>query len=583
MPPRNRNTAAHRLPLHPRALAIIAAAGTLLGCQGGKDISLAVSSGAVSSGAVSSGAVPDWALAGNYTFARWDGGPIEAAKGMLTGWPGFVPPDPEVIYATRNFYEPGTIDLIERANVNWVWVTWSNGFSNQTEEPQHILLRKYIAYCHQHGIHVSAYISIGNIFWEDMFQNVPESRDWVLKINGQPVPYPAANYAAVGLVTRYMADLSLQAWQEYTLGRVTAAVNGGADGIVFDNSLEIYGRALLEQFTARALATARKINPQALVMSNYANDLVLAARAENAITSESGWEPGVFASPGPPPDIWNAPPDYLQVSEGLLVLNAGLLRALWAVSQGVRPVAVEYGNRHTGDRFLSPFSPAHQKLALAECAAFHAANEQMHESDSLRDLFFGQQASLDNWQAVAQYNSFFEQYAEFYRQPESMAGVAVIVDDNITDLAFLDTLAARNLIYDVVFQEDATPANLERYRVVIAAPSVTLAPGWERYENVASAELEAASPGSVTAPDTVVVNFHGQSPGGRMLVHLLNYADTPVVDIGLKVKGRFASARLLSPDIDARSIPVQTDGQFTQLRVPELRIYDLLVLEPVTT
>jgi hypothetical protein len=527
-----------------------------------------------------SGAVPEWARTGNFSFARWDGGPIEVSKGVLSGWPGFVVPDPQVIYATENLYDPRTIELIQHAHVNWIWVTWSNGFSNQTEEPQHILLRKYIEECHRRGIHVTAYLSIGNIFWEDMFLQVPESRNWILKINGQPVPYPAADYAAVGRVTRYMADLSLEAWQEYTLGRVIAAVTAGADAIMFDNSLSIYGRELLEQFTARALAEARKRNPQVVLMSNYGLDLIIAARAENAITSEQGSEPGIFDSQGPPPDRWNGSQHFVRVSEGLLVLNAGLLRTLWAVSQGVRPVAVEYGTRHSGDRFLDTLPPAHQKLALAECAAFHAANEQYHESTTLRDLFFGQDAAMENWEAVAQYNSFFQKYAELYEEPRSIAGVAVIVDAGVNDLAFLNTLAARNLIYDVVFEQDATPENLERYRIVIAAPSVSVRPGWKRYEDVTPAELEAASPGSVTAPDSVVVNIHAQMQSSRMLIHLLNYADTPAFAVDLKVNGQFASARLLSPDSDPRSIPAHVEGQFTQIRIPELRIYDLVVLEP---
>jgi hypothetical protein len=253
---------------------------------------------------------------------------------------------------------------------------------------------------------------------------------------------------------------------------------------------------------------------------------------------------------------------------------------LWAVSQGFRPVAVEYGTRHSGDRFLNTLPPAHQKLALAECAAFHAANEQFHESTTLRELFFGEEPAIENWDVVAQYNAFFQKNAQFYQQPISFAGTAVIVDTAVTDIAFLDELAARNLIYDVVFEQDATPENLERYQIVIAAPAVPLRSGWRRYEDVTPAELEMASPGSVTAPDSVVVNIHGQSHTSRMLVHLLNYADTPVLDINLKVHGRFSSARLFSPDIDARPVPVSSDGQSTQIQVPELRTYDLVVLEP---
>jgi hypothetical protein len=43
---------------------------------------------------------------------------------------------------------------------------------------------------------------------------------------------------------------------------------------------------------------------------------------------------------------------------------------------------------------MSPAS--HQSLALAECAAFHAANEQYHESSTLHELFFGEQAAIEN-------------------------------------------------------------------------------------------------------------------------------------------------------------------------------------------
>jgi hypothetical protein len=32
--------------------------------------------------------VPNWAKPGRIRFARWDGGRIETAKAMLSGWPG---------------------------------------------------------------------------------------------------------------------------------------------------------------------------------------------------------------------------------------------------------------------------------------------------------------------------------------------------------------------------------------------------------------------------------------------------------------------------------------------------------------
>ncbi|MBS0578198.1 MAG: hypothetical protein JSR36_02930 [Proteobacteria bacterium] len=65
-----------------------------------------------------------------------------------------------------------------------------------------------------------------------------------------------------------------------------------------------------------------------------------------------------------------------------------------------------------------------------------------------------------------------------------------------------------------------------------------------------------------------------------MLVHLLNYADTPALGVGVKVRGQFSSAQLFSPDMDAAPAPVSTDGQFTQVQIPELRTFDLVVFEP---
>src|SRR5262249_45304459 len=269
-----------------RALTLCAMLPLASGCQEGVQI---VSGEAPAQNVTA--AVPEWARTGNFTFARWDGGPLEVSKGVLSGWPGFVVPDPQVIHATTDLYDPATIELLERAQVSWIWVTWSVGFSNQTEAAQQAVLRKYIEECHRHGIHVTAYMSIGNIFWEDMFAHEPQSRDWLLMINGQPVPYGTADYAAVGQVTRYLADLSLKAWQEYTLARVIAAVEAGADAIMFDNNASAYSRVLLEQFTARALSEARKKNPQILLSSNYGRDMLIAARTENALTSEQGWEP----------------------------------------------------------------------------------------------------------------------------------------------------------------------------------------------------------------------------------------------------------------------------------------------------
>jgi len=104
--------------------------------------------------------VPEWAQPGRIRFARWDGGPLETAKYMLSSYPGFNPPIPDYVYALTNWLDPRTVSLLREANVNLIWVTFSNGFSEQTERPQQELARRYIEECHRQGIHVMAYESI---------------------------------------------------------------------------------------------------------------------------------------------------------------------------------------------------------------------------------------------------------------------------------------------------------------------------------------------------------------------------------------------------------------------------------------
>ena len=104
----------------------------------------------------SKSSVPQWARNGLIRFSRWDGGRIETAKAALSGWSGFWPPDPNVLYATTNWYDPQTIRFLREAGINMVWVTFSNGFSNQTEKLHQEQLTRYIAECHRQGIHVMA-------------------------------------------------------------------------------------------------------------------------------------------------------------------------------------------------------------------------------------------------------------------------------------------------------------------------------------------------------------------------------------------------------------------------------------------
>jgi len=187
---------------------------------------------------------------------------------------------------------------------------------------------------------------------------------------------------------------------------------------------------------------------------------------------------------------------------------------------------------------------------------------------------------MPSWEAIRQYNAFFEQYESLYSSPKSLARIAVVINPESEqhDLPFLNNLAARNVTYDAVYEQDALPEKLSKYGVVIAAPAVALRPGWRRYGDIQPAEIAAASPVTLTAPDGVVLNVHGQSNERRVLVHLLNYGDTPISGIEVSIRGQFKAARLISPDMIATNIQIRPAGEFTRVLIPELKIYALLVL-----
>ncbi len=528
--------------------------------------------------------LPEWAQTGRIRLADLYGGPIETAKGVLSGWPYFFDADPEVMYATTNRYDPKNVDLLEHARINWAAVVWSAGFSNRSERVQRDLLRPFIAECHSRGIRVMAYLSIANIFAEDTAKYMPESRDWPMEKDGKPVPYGSADYRKVGRVTRYMADLRKSAWREEILRRALAAVDAGVDGLNFDNNAPgLYGPELMGQFKARVLAEGRKRNPYLLVCSNYHGRDYLLARYENGVNTEDGIEPGIFPADTRGDETFQEAHNQIPgvpVKDGRLILNVGLLRILYAVSEGRRPVVVHYSRQRVGTPMTDVLPPAHQQRILAECQAFHGTYENFNDGKTYRDLFFKEQKAVENWDAIGCYNAFFEKNEALYTSPVSLARVAVIIkpQSEMADLPFLNALAARNVIYDVVYEQDAAPATLSRYAVIIGAPSVTLRPGWRRYEAVPPAEIEAASPARITAPDSVIVNVHGQANTKHVIVHLLNYGDTPVSGIEVTVRGHFERGLLLSPDKVNTELQIRPAGEFTRILIPELNMYNLLVL-----
>ncbi len=574
--------------------------------------------------------IPSWAKSGTIRIARWDGGRIETAKAILSGWPGFNPPVPDNLYSMSNWYNPETIHLLRDAGINLAWVTFSNGFSIPTEQNHREQLRRYIEECHRQGIHVIAYESVANIFWEDMFQQAPESKDWVqMGADGKPVPYGSGDYSKMGRVTRYMADPANPGWRDYLKKRVDLAIDAGADALMYDNN---FGSHLVDlyQDIYRYGATRKK---DFMIMGNFHQNSYVLNRLTNCLTTEDGAEPGVYDEGHLQGRRGRLDAkDLVPVEGGRLVTNAGLFRIYNALSNGWKPMLVEDGGREVGVRETTPMRPERAQLALAEAMSFGIGMEVFVEGAFARGLYENDPDTMAIWRAIGTYNKFFAANEQYYTGTHSLAQAAIVLDDRSESVALLDGLAARHVLFDVLYESDLTVDKLPHYKVVAlltartvhqravtalenfltgggkviaAGDSATLdengqkrmPPEWfgkslgkgectyyeklPALDDLASALRDAAGawPFSIDAPPGDLYNITHQPATGRTMIHFLSYSLKPSGEI--KVAGLLGRTRvtLLSPD-SPQAAPVSIKpSRSGELRFPAVRIYSMLVIE----
>ncbi|MGA3325112.1 MAG: alpha-amylase family protein [Terriglobia bacterium] len=575
--------------------------------------------------------LPVWAREGGIRIARWDGGRIEAAKAMLSGWPGFNPPIPDNVYTMSNWYDPQTIHLLRDAGINVAWVTFSNGFSIPTEEKHREQLRRYIAECHRQGIHVIAYESVANVFWEDMFEQVPESRDWVQKdSDGKPVPYGSGDYTKMGRVTRYMADLGNPQWRDYLKKRVDLAIDAGADALMYDNN---FGGHLVDLYQdIYRYGAARK--KDFMIMGNFHQNSYVLNRLTNCMTTEDGAEPGVYDEAHIEGRRGRLDAKALvPVDHGLLVNNMGLFRIWNALSQGWKPMLVEDGGREVGVRETTPMSPERQQLALAEATSFGVGLEVFVEGAFARGLFEHDPGSMAIWRAIGTYNRFFSQHREYYAGTKSLASVAVVLDDRSESVSLLDGLAARHVLFDVIYESDLTAEKLAPYkvvalltartvrqralsaletyvtnggRIIAAGDAATLdengqkhvPPGWfgkqagkgecTYYEQLPPLDdlsktlRDAAGPElvHVEVPPGVLYNIVQQPATGSVMIHFLNYTLKPSAEIRVGPQQKFATMAVYSPDSSQPLVLIGPPGLDLVMKIPSVHIYSMLVMLP---
>jgi len=616
--------------------------------------------------AADAASAPAWLTSQKLCFSRWDGGPIETCKGVLSGWTYFNPPWPQVLDATTRWYDEESVDLAEAMGYNFLWLTLSVGFAVEQERGQWERLRPYVEACHDRGIRVAAYMSLTNLFVDGMFLHVPESRTWLLLgEDKQAVPYGAAAYEKMGRTTRMLADVSRPAWRAYLKRRVDAAIDLGFDAIEYDNNFfriggderaqkryatflekngfadhpdtrRVYEQAQVRRTYRELLAHARQRKPDIVIFCNAHWGGMHISRSNTIIATEDGVEPGYY-DPERTSEYERTerdelvPPLYEDLpSEGApempdvqhFHVNLALLRGLKGLSEGWKPVLVEYGGRRSGGRFVNQMPPLAFQLAVGECNAALCTLQGFQEGRALLDLYRREPEVMRIVQAAKQAHDFVREHAQYVLGARYKANLGIVLDDRMRGLTLMRRLVKRNVQYQVLFDKDVGLDRLRRLRRVLVYDAKLISQqavaglvayarsggnlmvygdsgamdvwGQPRHENVLATgqawatcrgkEAEAAVLAFATAeaqPAFQVLNNPyvrftlTEKPGeSGFCAHLLNYLKFPLDNVRISCAGA-QQPRLLSltPECDG----IVRGGSQGEWLIPRLGVYSIVV------
>jgi len=509
--------------------------------------------------------VPPWAEQGDFRFIRLDGGQIESWKAERTWWgKEFSAEEKDVLshIYDRDFEQ--MLGLLKQANFNWIWVTWSSGWSFKDEEENRENLKKVIARCHENGIHVSAYLSASNMFRKSIYRDDPETKEYGLWMHGIPMFYAGPTKTNLHISwDRRLADARKPGWRAYLLKKAELAVDAGVDAIVWDNMIGYNdGLAQLLDDTQRmSERKAREIGrPKVMV---YANIHISPDRFAINDINEVIWEEDGKDTPG----VWDG---HWQVGNALNIKFLSGEKQLW------QPLMYENDLYHCGPRERCIPSPSEQKLSIAEAYAFGADTSRNIEGRFLSGLIRGEPAAREAWKAIAQYNHFLVEHRELYHQAEPAARIALVsaqphnplAEEFLKQSVFFETKVLTHLDKGVPlnrFKVLVMPAGLPklsaeqktRLHTFTADGGVIISAGKSKSGIVARAEAAAEGPRLSLEPRHYVLGQLTRKPDGRTLIlHLLNYdhrAAAENVKVRLDLNGLVQDlsrweAKVLSPD-----------------------------------
>ena len=118
--------------------------------------------------------------------------------------------------------------------------------------------------------------------------------------------------------------------------------------------------------------------------------------------------------------------------------------------------------------------PERQQLAIAEPMMFGVRERDVRRIAIRPRPVRGEPDAVAAWKAIGQYNGFFADNAEYYRGARSVATLAIVLDNRSEGQATMNGLAARNVLYHVLYEHELTPEKLKPYAAVFLLSADTV-------------------------------------------------------------------------------------------------------------
>jgi hypothetical protein len=515
-----------------------------------------------------------------------------------------------------NFYRAGIdydnldrmFELFEEARINLVAV----GIPRDINSDSYIKIKDFINQCHERGIYITAFNSLGGISLRDLMLN-PVLEDWISHDE-----YGAKRWRQPGKV--FAADLANHNYREYELKYAALQIDTGADELYYDYAIGGTGDVL--DFLADVRMIAKEKGKQVTIYGNCKGN-ILVDEVCDLTKSEGTSEAG----------IWN----------GKWVHNIPQARFYYAVGNGVKPYRSKYegadpGVPNPGAYDVREGMKYGWKKPIAEASAFQSHFCIAETGAKLRNgwIYRDNPIAIDTWSGISTYYTFLTENQDLYTDVSTTSNLAVLAPPLIPSFevslkreSLYNALSELNIMYEIVLLHRLNNAELlKKYKTIIipnipwiddtqlAAVQAYKEQGGKVYTIGSTAELQnladtyspadlftklndtigrielkkninnlsGATLVTVQGAKYIAANLVQKRDSQKYILHVVNY-DKPVKNVKIMLNlGGFTdklsnNVQLFSPDKVQKEVKNLTvNGSTASFILPDLDIYDVVVL-----